>query len=78
MKVFGDDRLAFKGQSVLFECQAAGWFPQPTLQWQVNDKKVRRPLIFTLELQVYYLKMNCCDILPVKRQRKPLTMQPDS
>lgn len=41
VKVFGDDKLAFKGQSVLFECQAAGWYPQPTLQWQVNDKKVR-------------------------------------
>ncbi|XP_044057631.1 immunoglobulin superfamily member 5 isoform X2 [Siniperca chuatsi] len=40
VKVFGDDKLAFKGQSVLFECQAAGWFPQPILQWQVNDKKV--------------------------------------
>lgn len=41
VKVFGDDKLAFQGQSVLFECQAAGWYPQPTLQWQVNDKKVR-------------------------------------
>ncbi|XP_070762601.1 immunoglobulin superfamily member 5 [Enoplosus armatus] len=40
VKVLGDDKLAFKGQSVLFECQAAGWFPRPTLQWQVNDKKV--------------------------------------
>ncbi|XP_068601946.1 immunoglobulin superfamily member 5 [Brachionichthys hirsutus] len=42
VKVFGDDKLAFKGQSVWFECQAAGWFPQPTLEWQVNDKKVRQ------------------------------------
>lgn len=40
VKVFGDDKLAFKGQLVLFECQAAGWSPQPTLRWQVNDKKV--------------------------------------
>lgn len=40
VEVFGDDKLAFKGQLVLFECQAAGWFPKPTLQWQVNDKKV--------------------------------------
>ncbi|XP_037632277.1 immunoglobulin superfamily member 5 isoform X2 [Sebastes umbrosus] len=40
VKVVGDDKLAFKGQLVLFECQAAGWFPQPTLQWQVNNKKV--------------------------------------
>ncbi|XP_042343233.1 butyrophilin subfamily 2 member A2 isoform X2 [Plectropomus leopardus] len=40
VKVVGDDRLAFKGQSILFECQAAGWYPQPALQWHVNDKKV--------------------------------------
>ena len=40
VKVVGEDRLAFKGQSVLFECQAPGWFPQPTLQWLVNGKKV--------------------------------------
>ncbi|XP_035860501.1 immunoglobulin superfamily member 5 isoform X2 [Sander lucioperca] len=40
VRVIGEDKLAFKGQSVLFECQAAGWYPQPTLQWQVNDKKV--------------------------------------
>ncbi|XP_026197773.1 immunoglobulin superfamily member 5 isoform X2 [Anabas testudineus] len=42
VEVFGDDKLAFKGQLVLFECQAAGWFPKPTLQWQVNDKKVNQ------------------------------------
>ncbi|XP_039986940.1 immunoglobulin superfamily member 5 isoform X2 [Xiphias gladius] len=40
VKVFGDDKLAFKGQSVLFECQAAGWYPKPSLQWQVNHRKV--------------------------------------
>uniref|UniRef100_A0A3Q3QJT7 Ig-like domain-containing protein n=1 Tax=Monopterus albus TaxID=43700 RepID=A0A3Q3QJT7_MONAL len=40
VKVSGKDRLAFKGQSVMFECQAIGWFPKPTLQWQVNDKEV--------------------------------------
>ncbi|XP_041797305.1 immunoglobulin superfamily member 5 [Chelmon rostratus] len=40
VKVFGDDKLAFKGQWVQFECQAAGWYPQPTLQWQVYDRKV--------------------------------------
>lgn len=40
VKVFGDGKLAIKGESVLFECQAAGWFPKPTLQWQVDDKKV--------------------------------------
>ncbi len=37
--------LAFKGQSVLFECQAAGWYPQPTLQWKVNDKKVNTRIL---------------------------------
>lgn len=40
VKIFGGDKLAFKGQSVPFECQAAGWYPQPILQWQVNDRKV--------------------------------------
>ncbi|XP_075955965.1 immunoglobulin superfamily member 5 [Anarhichas minor] len=42
VKVVGEDKLAFKGQSVPFECQAAGWYPPPTLQWQVNDKKVNQ------------------------------------
>ncbi|XP_030599423.1 immunoglobulin superfamily member 5-like isoform X2 [Archocentrus centrarchus] len=40
VKVLGENRLAFQGQSVLFECQAAGWYPQPVLKWQVNDKEV--------------------------------------
>ncbi|XP_040901464.1 immunoglobulin superfamily member 5 isoform X2 [Toxotes jaculatrix] len=40
VKVFGEDKLVFKGQSVLFECQAEGWYPIPSLQWQVNDIKV--------------------------------------
>ncbi|XP_019950448.2 immunoglobulin superfamily member 5 isoform X1 [Paralichthys olivaceus] len=40
IKVSGDNMLAFKGQSVIFECQAAGWYPEPSLYWQVNDKKV--------------------------------------
>ncbi|KAM4590319.1 uncharacterized protein igsf5b [Fundulus diaphanus] len=40
VRVFGENRLAFKGESALFECQAAGWYPEPTLQWQVHDKKV--------------------------------------
>ncbi|KAM9359136.1 immunoglobulin superfamily member 5 [Symphorus nematophorus] len=40
VKVSGEDKLAFKGQSVQFECEAAGWYPQPTLQWKVYDKKV--------------------------------------
>ncbi|XP_041851401.1 uncharacterized protein igsf5b isoform X2 [Melanotaenia boesemani] len=40
--VFGDNRLAFKGQSVLFQCQAAGWYPQPVLQWLVDRKEVNQ------------------------------------
>nr|XP_015807442.2 immunoglobulin superfamily member 5 [Nothobranchius furzeri] len=40
VRVVGDDRLAFKGKSVLFQCQAEGWYPQPVLQWQVHGKKV--------------------------------------
>ncbi|XP_034461251.1 immunoglobulin superfamily member 5 isoform X3 [Hippoglossus hippoglossus] len=40
VKVSGDDKLAFKGKSVIFECRAAGWYPEPSLYWQVNDKKV--------------------------------------
>ncbi|XP_029302709.1 immunoglobulin superfamily member 5 [Cottoperca gobio] len=40
VKVVGDDKLAFKGKSVRFECQAAGWYPKPTLQWHLNDKMV--------------------------------------
>ncbi|XP_060928872.1 immunoglobulin superfamily member 5 isoform X3 [Limanda limanda] len=40
VKVSGDDKLAFKGKSVIFECQAAGWYPVPSLYWLVNDKEV--------------------------------------
>lgn len=39
VKILGEDRLAFKGQPAVFECQAAGWYPKPALWWQVN--KVR-------------------------------------
>ncbi|KAL6116352.1 igsf5 [Pungitius sinensis] len=40
VEVFWDKKLAFEGDSVLFKCQAAGWYPSPTVQWQVTDKKV--------------------------------------
>ncbi|XP_029923310.1 immunoglobulin superfamily member 5 [Myripristis murdjan] len=40
VKVFGGDRVALKGQRVLFECQAAGWHPQPSMGWLVNGKEV--------------------------------------
>ncbi|KAM9801352.1 immunoglobulin superfamily member 5-like [Neosynchiropus ocellatus] len=37
--IFGS-QVAFKGQEALFKCRAAGWYPQPSLTWRVNDKKV--------------------------------------
>ncbi|XP_047449186.1 immunoglobulin superfamily member 5 isoform X2 [Mugil cephalus] len=40
VEVAGDDKLAFKGYSVLFECKAAGWYPKPSLQWQVDGREV--------------------------------------
>ncbi|XP_073337278.1 immunoglobulin superfamily member 5 isoform X3 [Pagrus major] len=40
VKVFGDNELVLKGQSAVFECQAAGWYPEPSLQWKVDDKLV--------------------------------------
>ncbi|XP_034557286.1 immunoglobulin superfamily member 5 isoform X2 [Notolabrus celidotus] len=40
VKVVGSDMLAFKGRLVLFECHAAGWYPEPIIQWQVNDRKI--------------------------------------
>ncbi|KAM6987362.1 uncharacterized protein igsf5b isoform 2-T3 [Tautogolabrus adspersus] len=39
VKVSGD-KLAFMGHLALFECHAEEWYPQPTLQWWMNDKKV--------------------------------------
>uniref|UniRef100_UPI0037E86083 immunoglobulin superfamily member 5 n=1 Tax=Semicossyphus pulcher TaxID=241346 RepID=UPI0037E86083 len=40
VKVFWDNKLALKGQLVSFQCHAEGWYPQPAIQWQLNDKKV--------------------------------------
>ncbi|TNN01621.1 hypothetical protein fugu_011003 [Takifugu bimaculatus] len=40
VQIFGEDKLAFRGHSVLFECKAAGWYPQPQIQWQVKGKQV--------------------------------------
>ncbi|KAM8905629.1 immunoglobulin superfamily member 5 isoform 1-T6 [Spinachia spinachia] len=40
VKVVWPNKLAFEGDSVLFECRAAGWYPTPTVQWQVTDKMV--------------------------------------
>lgn len=39
-RISGESRLALKGHSVEFECQAAGWFPQPTLHWRLNGREV--------------------------------------
>lgn len=40
VRVFGETRLAFQGQSVVFECKAEGWYPEPLLQWKMNDIKM--------------------------------------
>lgn len=48
VKVSGNDMLVFQWQSVQFECLAEGWYPQPTLQWQVNDKKVSTYIFITI------------------------------
>ncbi|XP_016887329.1 immunoglobulin superfamily member 5 isoform X3 [Cynoglossus semilaevis] len=38
--VTGDDGWALKGRSVVFDCRAEGWYPEPGLQWQLNDREV--------------------------------------
>lgn len=40
MTVTGDDGWALKGRSVVFDCRAEGWYPEPGLQWQLNDREV--------------------------------------
>lgn len=40
VRISGASRMALKGHSVEFECQAAGWSPQPTLHWRLNGKEV--------------------------------------
>ncbi|XP_005720638.1 immunoglobulin superfamily member 5-like isoform X2 [Pundamilia nyererei] len=40
VKILGNNRLAFQRDSVLFECEAAGWYPEPVLKWEVNNNKV--------------------------------------
>ncbi|XP_005474612.1 immunoglobulin superfamily member 5 isoform X1 [Oreochromis niloticus] len=40
VKILGNNRLAFQRDSVLFECEAAGWHPEPVLKWEVNNKEV--------------------------------------
>ncbi|XP_071375018.1 immunoglobulin superfamily member 5 [Centroberyx affinis] len=40
VRLFGGNRTVLRGQWVLFQCQAAGWYPQPSLGWLVNGKEV--------------------------------------
>ncbi|RVE64536.1 hypothetical protein OJAV_G00127060 [Oryzias javanicus] len=35
----GESRLVYKDSRVWFQCRAAGWFPKPLVQWQVDGKK---------------------------------------
>lgn len=42
VRISGESRMALKGHSVEFECQAAGWAPQPTLLWRLNGREVSR------------------------------------
>ncbi|XP_068173767.1 immunoglobulin superfamily member 5-like isoform X2 [Antennarius striatus] len=69
VKVFGEDKMEFKGQAVLFECQAAGWFPQPTLEWQVNGKKVRQDEYNVSSEQSGPNLFNVISILRVKAEK---------
>ncbi|XP_011481168.1 immunoglobulin superfamily member 5 isoform X2 [Oryzias latipes] len=38
----GDSRLAYIDSLVWFQCRAAGWFPQPFVEWRVDGKKVKQ------------------------------------
>lgn len=40
VRISGESRMALKGHSVEFECQAVGWSPQPTLRWRINNREV--------------------------------------
>ncbi|XP_067102971.1 immunoglobulin superfamily member 5 [Osmerus mordax] len=40
MGITGGNVSAVRGQRVVFECQATGWYPEPSLTWQVNSRKV--------------------------------------
>ncbi|XP_077397603.1 immunoglobulin superfamily member 5 isoform X2 [Festucalex cinctus] len=40
VKVFEDNVVALKGQLVQFKCDAVGWYPEPSLYWEVNGKKL--------------------------------------
>lgn len=44
----GGDRVAFKDQQVEFQCRAPGWRPEPSLEWQVGNEKVRTFIIILI------------------------------
>lgn len=60
VKVVWDNRLALKDSWVQFECLTAGWYPAPTVQWQVKEKEVSAHILLTMtifrteELMFYY------------------------
>ncbi|XP_061682765.1 SH3 domain-binding glutamic acid-rich protein isoform X2 [Syngnathoides biaculeatus] len=40
VNIFGGSTIALKGDLVRFECSAEGWYPEPSLQWEVHGKKL--------------------------------------
>ncbi|XP_061638746.1 immunoglobulin superfamily member 5 isoform X2 [Phyllopteryx taeniolatus] len=40
VNIFGGNTMALKGELVWFECDAVGWYPEPSLQWEVHGKKL--------------------------------------
>lgn len=58
VKVFWDNKLVLKGQPALFECQAAGWYPEPSLQWQVDDKLVRTHILYIYIKKFHFLELH--------------------
>ncbi|XP_076001367.1 uncharacterized protein LOC142994540 isoform X2 [Genypterus blacodes] len=40
VRILGGNKTAWMGHWILFQCQATGWHPGPTLQWEVNGKQV--------------------------------------
>ncbi|KAJ7995479.1 hypothetical protein DPEC_G00244980 [Dallia pectoralis] len=38
--ITGGDQIAIKGEEVLFQCSAVGWYPEPSLKWLVNGIEV--------------------------------------
>lgn len=36
MAIIGGNQTATEGVQTTFQCQAVGWYPEPTLSWSVN------------------------------------------